>query len=321
MRLVPLLRWSVAALLVLAVAAWFAVRRLGVLPPYAVAALAAAVLVAAAAAFAADLASLASQRRLATAASALVFGGVLLAGGAGLVGWTRSVQGYALLAEGEPLSIASVADLQKHWGGPLGSVEELRGTLLLEKLSLAPAERGFSPVSRVVLRAASGATSTVEVTPVAPASLGTLRLHQGAFGFAPRLVVLREGRTLLDQHVPFRTRVLEDRAVAFDGEVDVPSEDVHVAGEVDISSLDERMRGHPTLYVRIQKGGKEIGGGELRPGHSAELEGGYRIVYAGLRRWSEIDVRRRGPVGWVRVGLYLAAAGLLLWPLAAWRRW
>jgi hypothetical protein len=321
MRPLPFLRWSVAALLLLATVAWFAVRRAGVLLPWAVALLAACTTVVAAAVAVADLTLLRRERRLVRLGSVLVFGGLAFSGGVGSYGWLRSVQGFVLLAEGEPFPVATPADLQKHWGGPLGDVRELRGAIVLEKLVLEPIERGFRPMSRVVLRSESGDTRTVEVTQDASVSVGSLRLHQGAFGFAPRITLLRDGKTVFDEHVPFRTRILGGRAVAFDGEVEIPAAGLRVAGEVDLSTLDARMRGHPALHLAVSRDGVEIGGGSLLPGHGATVEGGYRITYAGLRRWSEIDVRRQTPVGGVRVGLVVAAAGLLLWPLAAWRGW
>jgi len=94
-----------------------------------------------------------------------------------------------------------------------------------------------------------------------------------------------------------------------------------VQGEISLDDLDERMKGHPRLAVRVAKGGRAIGSGELLPGHFADLEDGYRVGFAGLKRWSEIDVSRRSYRGTAVAGLAVAALGAVLWPLAAWRRW
>ncbi|HSN15924.1 MAG TPA: hypothetical protein VLT61_14930, partial [Anaeromyxobacteraceae bacterium] len=321
MHLTRILRWAVAACLLLAALAWVLVRRVGLLPPAAGAVLAMGAALAASAVFVQDLRALRSKRRWSVVGSGLLFGGIAFAGGAGMVGWARSIQGYLLLAEGEPSPVSTVEDLQKHWGGPLGSVAELRGTVLLDRLLLEPVGRGFEPVSHVVARTEDGAERRVDVSPARPGVVGGLHLYQGAFGFAPRIVVKKGARTLFEGHVPFRTRLLERRAVAFDGEVDVPEEGLHVTGEVDLSTLDERMRGHPTLLLRVEKGGRELGGGALTPGHFADVGEGYAIGYAGMRRWSEVDVRRAGMARWVRAGLLASAAGLLLWLIATWRRW
>ena len=49
------------------------------------------------------------------------------------------------------------------------------------------------------------------------------------------------------------------------------------------------------------------------------IEEGYRIGFAGLEKWSEVDVSRRTYGGAVLAGAALALAGAVLWPIAAWR--
>ncbi len=88
-----------------------------------------------------------------------------------------------------------------------------------------------------------------------------------------------------------------------------------------LDSLNEDMKGHPLLELSIDRDGKAIGGGKLNPGFSAELDGGHRVLFKGLQRWSEIDFSRRTYTRQMLIGLAVAALGLVIWPLAAWRGW
>ena len=66
----------------------------------------------------------------------------------------------------------------------------------------------------------------------------------------------------------------------------------------------------------MRRDGQVLGAGKLRPGEFADLEGGYRVGFAGLKKWAEIDISRRnypGPILW---GAGVAAAGVLVWLLA-----
>jgi len=80
--------------------------------------------------------------------------------------------------------------------------------------------------------------------------------------------------------------------------------------------MDDGMRGHATLALTVSREGATLGQGNLLPGHFADIEEGYRVGFAGLERWSEIDISRRN-YGWVvKVGSVLALAGAILWVIA-----
>ena len=78
------------------------------------------------------------------------------------------------------------------------------------------------------------------------------------------------------------------------------------------------MRGHATLVLAVTREGVAIGRGKLLPGHFANLEQGYRVGFAGLQKWSEVDVSRRTYGSAVLAGTVLALGGAVLWPFAAW---
>ena len=169
--------------------------------------------------------------------------------------------------------------------GPLARLEELRGRCASRSCRLAPAPRGFSP-SHGRGAGRGGPSSAVTLTPGASASLGTLRLPQGAFGFAPRLVVLRDGRTDLDR------TCRSDRASGRRGTAFTATWTSHPRRPSPAkwtSSARRAMRGHPTLGCAVRKGGtgdrprRAAAGRVRRPG------GGYRMGFAGCGV-GEIDV-------------------------------
>ena len=90
-------------------------------------------------------------------------------------------------------------------------------------------------------------------------------------------------------------------------------------GSVDLATLDAAMKGHATLVLSVRREGAAIGRGKLLPGHFADLEQGYRLGFAGLQKWSEVDVSRRTYGSAVLAGAALALGGVVLWPIAAWR--
>ena len=96
--------------------------------------------------------------------------------------------------------------------------------------------------------------------------------------------------------------------------------DLAVRGTVSLDSLDEALRGHPTLELEVQRAGELLGRGPLRPGHFAELDDGFRIGFVALSYWSEIDLSRRTYSGVLRAGGWMALAGLVAWPLTRLRR-
>ncbi len=135
------------------------------------------------------------------------------------------------------------------------------------------------------------------------------------------MVVLKGKETILDTFVPFRTIREGPDGIAFVGEFEIAREKLLVRGAVTLENLNDDMKGHPKLEVSVARAGAAIGEGTLAPGNFADLGDGYRIGFAGLRRWAEIDFSRRTYAAPILAGLVLFLAGAMLWPLAAWRRW
>lgn len=256
--------------------------------------------------------------RLAGASEILLALGVLTALGAGTANWLLGLQGFVVLHEGESVPLGGGRHLQDFVGGPLARVEEMEVVVGLREVELLPVgpagERSFVPRSRLVVEQGEGERTAVEVEPRRLAPVGSLRFHQGAFGFAPRVVILRDGRTVFDEVVPFTTERRGPTGVAFEGAFTLEQESLQVDGRIDLASLDAGMRGHATLELVVRRDGELLGNGRLLPGHFAEMGGGYRVGFAGLKRWSEIDVSRRGYGEVILVGSGLAllgAAGLV----------
>ena len=256
-------------------------------------------------------------------AELMLTAGVLLALSAGMANWLLHLQGTVILNENEAVPLHGGTALQVFEAGPLARLEEMGVSLALAELELAPAGgETFYPVSRLeALREDETTPTRLEVSPRQRARFGALRFHQGAFGFAPRIVLLRDGVTLFDQVVPFLTERHGPTGLSFDGSFTVEREDLRAEGSVDLETLDEGMRGHANLLLALTRAGEPLGRGRLLPGHFADLDQGYRVGFAGLERWSEIVVSRRNYGQLVLAGGALALAGLVLWPLAVWRRW
>jgi hypothetical protein len=194
--------------------------------------------------------------------------------------------------------------------------------LLLEELELVAAGSGnFFPRSHVLVTHSEDVPVMLTLDRNSAGTTGSLRFFQGAFGFAPRIVILKNDEELFDRVVPFTTRIREQAGISFTGTFTVEEEQLHVDGTVDLDSLDEGMRGHATLTLSVARAGRMLGRGRLIPGHFAEIDEGYRIGFAGLEKWSEIDVSRRHYGGAVLAGAIVALAGAVLWPVAGWRRW
>jgi len=322
------MKWlRVAALvaLVAAMADWFAFRR-GWLPPSPerFAALVAVMALGLVAEFvrAAAAWARAETSRGRAIGRLLACGGLLAAIAGGTVNWLLSLQGYVVLVEGEAVLLGAGGQLEGLEMGPLGDPRELAVELTLADVELVDRGGGsFDPVSAVVTRRAAGDRLRQMIGGGQVGSVGPLRLRQGAFGYAPRLVVLRGERTLFDRVVPFTTRRDGAEGTRFAADVELATEGLHLAGEVALDSLDERLQGHPTLRLAVRGGDSSLGTGELLPGRFAELADGYRVGFAGLKKWSEIDVARRNYVGPMLGGFAVAAGGALLWAVAAWRRW
>jgi hypothetical protein len=269
------------------------------------------------------LASLYGQRRPGSAlAELLTVGGLLLAITAGTANWLLSLQGAVVLQEGETAQLDASDQLQAFDAGPLARLDELGYSLRLDELELIPSgTEGFFPSSRMRIWERTQEPQSVVTTPREWAEVGVLRLHQGAFGFAPRIVILHHEQEVFDQFVPFLTRREVGTSLSFEGRFTLEAESLEVTGMVNLASLDEAMQGHASLELAVAGNDGPLGSGSLLPGHFAALEDGYQIGFAGLQKWSEIDISRRNYGQLVVGGAIVAAFGALFWPVASWRRW
>jgi hypothetical protein len=317
-RWLPFIGWG---FLLLAVADWIALRRGVALNPPVVLAL----LVAAAfAAFLLRIVQLLStlrdgRPRVARELAELVLlGGVVIALSAGSTNWLISFQGFVILHEGQTVDLRYGDGLDAFESGPLARVDGLGSPLTLAEIELVPSGGGaFYPRSRLLLSNGDD-PRRLQVDPATAAASGSLRFYQGAFGFAPHVVVVRHDETVFDRVVPFTSRLEGRRSVVFEGGFSVDDEDLAVDAEIDLGSLDDAMRGHATLVLSVTQGDVPLGRGSLQPGHFAELDRGVRVGFAGLEMWSEIDVARRNYRGWVLLGAGVALLGLVAWPAAWW---
>lgn len=258
--------------------------------------------------------------KLATGGKLAMIGGLLAIGSAGFANWLFSLQGFLVLTEGDVVPLSGGRHLQVLDAGPLANVGEMNASVELGRVNLRPGPGGaYFPETRLVIARPGEKGRVLELRPDHAAASGSLRFHQGAFGFSPRLVVLRGEQTLLDETVPFTTRK-EGSELAFEGEARIESEDLTLNGVVSLESLDERMRGHPTLVVEVSKGVQVIGRGELKVGHFAEIQGGYRVGFAGLKKWVEVDLSRRTYRLPMLAGAAIALLGAATWAAAAWKQ-
>ena len=261
-------------------------------------------------------------RRGVRSAELTLLAGVLIALSAGLANWLFSLQGFIVLREGEAVPLQSGSHLQGFEEGPLARLAEMNLTLALVEVELlAHGSGGFFPQSLVELRRPEGEPERLTVSRQENATSGNLRFFQGAFGFAPRIVILREEETLFDRVVPFTTKRTGPSGVSFEGSFEVVEAGLQADGRVDLASLDPAMRGHATLHLTLRHEDTLLGRGSLLPGRFADIEQGYRVGFAGLEKWSEIDISRRHYGTFVLFGGAVSLLGGLLWPLAAWRGW
>lgn len=256
-----------------------------------------------------------------TLAWALLHGGLVLALGGGLVNWLFGVQGYLLLMEGDSAPV-SLERLDGWAGGPLADPGRLALSVRLERVALSEAGRGyFRPKSQVAFLSAGSPPVVRDLEAATPVAHGSLRFLQGAFGFAPKIRIERARHGIVfDEWVPFRTARRGSAEVGFAGAAEVAGEALVVRGEIALDSLDEGMKGHPTMTVLVEKGGAAIGSAALTPGQFAEIGPEYRVGLVGLRKWSEVDLASRSLRAPVLAGF---AAILLAGTLALgalWRR-
>lgn len=259
------------------------------------------------------------QGSLRLLARVAVAAGIALALAGGLANWALGLQGYVILTESEKARLRGGTELQGFEPGPLGDVAELDVVLGLDELELVPVGvDGYFPMSRLRVWRGHDEPASLQVSPQASVGAGSLRFHQGAFGFAPRIVILEDGdstETLFDKVVPFLTERRGPRGILFNGSFTIAKADLRVEGVIRLDSLDEGLRGHATLDLAVTQGGQPLGRGSLLPGNFAELDRGYRVGFAGLKRWSEIVVSRRSYGTVVLLGTVLALGGALLFLL------
>jgi hypothetical protein len=262
-----------------------------------------------------------SYARMAVAA------GIFIAVGGGLANWMLGLQGYVILTEQEKARLHRGAELQGFEPGPLADIDELEVVLGLDELDLVPSGTdAFFPASHLRVWQGHSKPASLRISPRESAAAGSLRFHQGAFGFAPRIVILKKEvdkpeETVFDKVVPFLTERRGPEKIYFNGSFAIEEADLHVEGSISLDSLDEGMRGHATLDLTVMRGEQPLGRGSLLPGHFAELEGGYRVGFAGLNMWSEIVISRRNYGTMVLAGTILAIIGTFLLLLALWRGW
>jgi hypothetical protein len=128
-------------------------------------------------------------------------------------------------------------------------------------------------------------------------------------------VITKSGEAVFDRHVPFTTVARDDgRTLSFDGALTIEKERLAVRGAISLDSLDDELRGHPRLGLRVERDGRPFGEGELEVGHFAKLQDGYAIGFAGMKKWSEIDISRRNYPEPILAGAGLMLAGLVVWP-------
>ena len=254
----------------------------------------------------------------------MMLSGLAAAFGFGISNWLWSLQGYVVLKEREAMPLHGGSHLLAFEAGPLSDPASLDLTLQLEELTLVPtSEGGLYTRSRLRIKGPDGKVTVTDVSPKQVATYGSLRFYQGAWGFAPRIVILSGDETVFDEVVPFMTRVHDRGAyLSFEEAFTIEDEELEARSGIDLSSLDEGLRGHAMLVVSVRKAGQPLGEGRLSVGHFAEIGGGYRIGFAGLERWSEIDFSRRNyrrQMVW-GFGLFLLGmAAAALNTLHAWR--
>ncbi len=261
-------------------------------------------------------------RRVSAIAEALAAAGLALVTTAGLANWAFSYQGFVLVNEREPVRLTRPGDPMALQTGPLADRRELDMTVALAKLQfLRSGLEHFRAVSRLRVLDAAGEEVGISVERGVAARFRNIVFHQGAFGFSPRVVITNGERLVFDEFVPFRTIREGPQGVAFLCDIEIPAERLLVHAALSLDDLNDEMKGHPRLEMVLQREGKELAGGALKPGSFADLPNGYRVGFAGMRRWSEIDFSRRNYTDAFLAGLALFAAGAVLWPIAAWRGW
>ena len=134
-----------------------------------------------------------------------------------------------MLNEGEAVPLHGGSHLQQFDGGPLARMDEMNVVLTLEELKLLPAgDDFFHPESLLLVQRGTTEPQRVSIGRGTTGSVGPLRFHQGAFGFAPRIVLLSDDETVFDRVVPFTTRRSGPMGISFVGSFTIESERIAV---------------------------------------------------------------------------------------------
>jgi hypothetical protein len=260
------------------------------------------------------------EGRIARGGEILALAGVAVVAAAGLANWALDFRGLLLLTEGEELPLANLRHYRAVAAGPLGNPGPGDAVVRLQRVELVRAPAGLAPRSRLFFTPRRGEPFRELVVEQARAArAGALTLHQGAFGFVPRVVVQREGQTIHDAYVPMGARRDAARGVSHEGTLTL-EDGVVLTFAIDLSQLDEEMKGHPVLGVELRRGQEILGRGELLPGHGATMRDGWHVGFGGLKRWSEIDVSRGSFRGTALAGMVIAVVGAAVWIGARVRR-
>ncbi len=265
-------------------------------------------------------AAAAGRRPVLAGCEAVTVAGLLGVFGFGLANWGASVQGAVVVMERTPVSLANDENLAGLAMGPFSDPRDRRVTLGLARLRLEGVGTDrFRGVSSLRVLPDGGEERGITVAAGSGTRAGNLVFHQGVFGFAPRVVVTRGGATLLDANVPFRT-VRDGDAISFVEDFEIASERLLLHGAVTLEDLTDDMKGHPRLELAIERAGALVGKVSLRPGEFVDLDGGLRVGFAGLQRWSEILFSRPRHGRAVVASAFLAAVGAIGWAVTARRR-
>ncbi|MDX1511364.1 MAG: cytochrome c biogenesis protein ResB [Nitriliruptorales bacterium] len=199
--------------------------------------------------------------------------------------------------------------------------------------------------STVTISEPDGATWTDTVGGNDPLVVDNMRIHQLAWGYAPRIVVEVDGEVVHDAHV----MLVSTDAGVFQGAVKAPAADPDVGFDVLLwpyAPVDETTgtpvptgapwadapllvgvayRGDlgldsPQRFDTLDKTNLEqTGGAQLRPGAVVDLGDGVVISFPELRRWVGFQVSSKPTLPLLFIGGVLVLVGLVP-AIYAWRR-
>ena len=206
--------------LLLAVADWFALRsRSDLHPPWVLAALVAATVGLVTGRSIQLVCNLRKEQphRARTAAELILISGLLTALLGGMANWMMGFQGFVILSEGDTVPLHGVSHLQGFEAGPLARLDEMGMALALDEVKLVPSGSGFYPRSRLRFWESDEEPVQLEVAVGQSGAHGAIRFFQGAFGFSPRIVIIKGKEMIFDHVVPFTTDLQGRSGVSFQG--------------------------------------------------------------------------------------------------------